>query len=84
MIRGPERKAERSGGPFCSDGVKAAAESGRRPADCRRRYAQTPDGVPNETDRLVYPFLFLYNPGASDLHGSRKQSGDQRYTVLRK
>ena len=51
MIRGPERKAERSGGPFCSDGVKRAVESSRRPADRRRRYAQTPDGVAKEPDK---------------------------------
>ena len=31
--KGPEREAKQSSGLFRSDGVKAAAESGRRPAD---------------------------------------------------
>ena len=40
--KGPEREAERSGGPFCSDGVKAAAESGRRPADLPKARTRNP------------------------------------------
>ena len=59
---------------------------------CRRRgrsegNIRSPSPIKRDchTNYLVQqPLLFLYNPGAPDLHGSRKQSGDQRYTVLRK
>ena len=56
FLQGPEREAKQPSGLFRSDGVKAAAESGRRPAD-REAIRVTPLSSTNKDVQFQQKFI---------------------------